>query len=97
MAVSAIARTMISAPDVVLSRPVAVIGHNEVQFPVIVVLKPGCASTPFSLIAHSCPRSHIGERSIAVVAVKNATVVAQHVEIRESIIIIVSDGHTHTK
>src|SRR5215472_9958820 len=95
MAVAAHARSRIATIEVALRRPIDVVGNHQVQFAVVVVIEPGGTRGPPPGILHSCVCGHVGEGSVAVVVVENRTSIAEYEQVGESVVVVVSYGHTH--
>src|SRR5215471_4756641 len=97
MAIAAHARATIAAIKVALRGPIDIIGNYQVQFAVVVVIEPSPTRGPPSGIPHSCRRGNIGEGSVSVVVVENASSVAEYEQIGESVVIVVSYGYAHSE
>src|SRR5579864_7576718 len=64
---------------------------------IIVVIEPGRARGPSPRILNTCVRAHVGEGSVTVVVIENASAVTHHEQIRESIVVIVAYSHSHAE
>src|SRR3974377_1696512 len=93
IAIGAIPGPSSSHPDIVLGRPVEIIGHHQIEPAVLIEVKPSRAGRPRALICNSSLRSDIRNRSSSVVAIENGATVAGHVEIRKSIIIEIPNSY----
>ena len=76
MAVPAIAGLVFSAPEVVVRRPVHVIGHHQIESPVVVIIEPGGARAPLTSVGDAGPRCSVAEGPVAIVVIEDAPVVA---------------------
>ena len=84
IAVRAVARPALAAPQIILRRPLDIVGDHQVQPAIFVVVKPSCAGRPSAFIGDAGFRGDIGERSIAVIVVKNRAAVSGHIQDRDS-------------
>src|SRR5262245_34264052 len=76
--VTSITRLILTAPDVIIRRPVHEIGNREVQPPVIVCIEPCGARSPLPSIGNTRMVRDIRKCSIPVVVVKNRAIVSQY-------------------
>src|SRR6516162_325177 len=69
---------------------------KEIEPAIIIIVKPHGVGGP---ARSGDPRlvSHVGERSVAIVVVKNVASVPGHVQIDPAIAVIISGGYTHSK
>src|SRR6267378_2946999 len=70
MAVRPIAWPMLAAPEIILWRPLDVVGDDQVEPAILVVIKPSSAGRPSAFVGDAGLRRHVGESSIAVVVVE---------------------------
>src|SRR5580692_4011881 len=89
--------TFAAAVEIVFRRPVDVVGNHQVQFAVVVVIEPRGAGTPLADVSYSGLRCHVGKCAIPVVVIEDASSVAEHEEVRESVVVVVADRNAHTK
>jgi hypothetical protein len=78
-----------------LRAPVEIAGNEEIQFSIVVVVEKSCGNGP-TACGNPSLRGHVGKRAIAVVVVQNIFPVIGHVDIRKSVVVIVTDGDTHS-
>ena len=83
-----------SAEDVPADVPIEIAGDEQVQPSIVIVIEESGGGRP-ATGADARLRRHIGERSIAVVAVEGVPPIARDVEIRESVVVVIADGHAH--
>src|SRR5713101_3531987 len=93
MAVGTIAGAMLAAVEIILGRPLDVVGDHEIEPAVFVVVKPSCAGGPAALVGDTGLGGDIGEGAIAIVVVENGAAVAGDVDVRVAIVVEVTDGH----
>src|SRR5258705_1680924 len=92
MAVGTIAGTVFAAIDIIFWRPLDVIGDDEIEPAIFVVVKPSGAGGPATFIGDSGFGGDVGERAVAIVAIEDAAAVSGHVDVREAVIVEVTDG-----
>src|SRR5580692_422336 len=97
MAITPQSGTFAAAVEIVFRRPVDVVGNHQVQFAVVVVIEPRGAGTPLADVSYSGLRCHVGKCAIPVVVIEDASSVAEHEEVRESVVVVVADRDAHTK
>src|SRR4029077_12214231 len=97
MAVAAHAGSPIATVKVMFGRPVDVIGDDEVESSVVVVIEPRSARSPPAEILHTRPCADIGEGTIAIVVVEDGTAVAEHEQVRKAVVVVVTHGHSHSE
>jgi hypothetical protein len=83
-----------------LGIPLAVVGDEQIQQPVVVVIDPGGGYRPHflagvSAAAHAGLRRHIGKRAIAVVVEELVAVDVGDEDVGPAVVIIVADGNAH--
>ena len=83
MAIAAHARAAVATIEVALRRPVDVVGDDEIESAVIVVIEPRGARCPPSRVLHACLRGHIGEGAVAIVVIEDAAAVAEDEQVRK--------------
>ena len=96
MAIGAIARPALATPNVVLRTPVDVVGHDQIEPAIFVVIEPSGARGPSAFVGDSSLRGDVGERSVSVVVIKNGAAIAGDVQIRIAVIVEVTDRHSLT-
>src|SRR5580698_4798004 len=92
--VVALARLFVAAEFVLRFIEVDEPADEEIEPPVIVVVKPNGARGP-TRSSHSRFIRDVGKRSIAIVVIKNAVAVLRHIQISPAIAIVIADGDTH--
>src|SRR5437016_6235882 len=92
MAIGAVSGPTFTAPKIIFRRPLDVIRDEQVEPTILIVVKPPCAGRPSSFVRDSGLGRNLGERSVAVVVVKNGAPVACHVQIRIAVVVEVADG-----
>src|SRR5207248_3769103 len=97
MAVAAQAWTAIATVHIVLRRPINIVGDNQIETAIVVIVEPGSTRCPAVLVLNSSSRGHVGEGAIAVVVVENRTPVTANKEIGKSVVVIVSHRYTHAE
>ena len=85
---------------ILVDLPHAVVDHEQIQFPVIVVIEPAGAYRPHLFAIHLCAREassscDIGERTIAVVVEELIRGYVREKNVGASIIVVVPDGDPH--
>src|SRR5262249_46816041 len=91
MTVGAVARAVFAAPQIVAGRPVDVVQYDQIEIAVVVVVKPGRAGRPAAFVADSGLCRHVGEGSVAVVVIENRALVAGHIKIGITVVVVVGD------
>ena len=92
MAVGAVARAALAAPDIIFRSPVDVVGDHQIEPAVFVVIEPSRASGPAAFVGDACLCGDVSKSAIAVVVIKNGVSIAGDVEIREPVIVKIADG-----
>src|SRR5438132_13150222 len=87
MAIGAVTRPMFTAPEVVFWCPLDVIRDDQVEPPVLIVVKPSCAGGPHSFVCHPRLDGNIGEPSLAIVVVQDSAAVARDIYIRIPVVV----------
>src|SRR5437868_10988668 len=77
--VGAISRAPFAAPEIILRTPVDVVGDNEIQPAVLIVIEPPGASGPAAFIDNTGFCGDGGEGAGPVIGIKNGAAVASHV------------------
>jgi hypothetical protein len=67
---------------------------EEIEFAVIVVIKPDGAGSPAGSREASF-FGDVGEGAIAIVAIENAAAVLRDVHVRQAVAVVVADGNAH--
>ena len=93
IAVRAIAGAAFAAPEICFRRPFDVIGDNEIEPAVLVVIKPARAGGPSAFIGDAGFGGDVGESSVTVVVVENRAAVAGDVEIGVAVVVVIADGN----
>ncbi len=94
MAVGTVPWPMLAAIEIILGRPFNVVAHHEVKVAVLVIIKPCRAGGPSPFIGYASLGGDIGKRSVAIIMVKDRSVIAGNIEIRITIVIVVAHGAT---
>src|SRR5580698_5564474 len=94
IAIRTIAGAAFATPQIRFRRPLDVIGDNEIQPAILVVVKPSCAGGPSAFIGDTGFCGDIGECSVAVIVVENRTPIASDIEIGVTIIVKIPDGNS---
>src|SRR4029077_18453909 len=71
MTVRSVTGAMFAAVKIILGRPFDVIGDDEVEPAVFVVIEPACAGGPSALVGHACLGGDIGECAVAIVVIQD--------------------------
>src|SRR5579884_278897 len=95
MAVTPHSRTTIAAPEVPFRRPIDIVSDHQIEAPVVVGIKPRRTRSPASRVLDPRLPGHIGERSIAIVAIENRSPVAADEQIGKAVVVIVAHGDSH--
>src|ERR1700719_1350408 len=69
--------------------------NEQIQQPIIVIVKPHRTGSP-SGCGDASLHGYVGECAVSIVVIQNAAPVLRHIEIGESVAIIVADGNTLT-
>ena len=85
---------LFSTIAVVPEAPIHITGHEEVEVAVIVVIEEPGARTP-SASDNSGALRYVGERAVPIVMVERVPSIACHVDVFETIIVVVTHRHTH--
>src|ERR1700722_2314901 len=93
MTVGTIAGPVFAAPDVVFRRPLNVVGDDQIDPSVLVVIEPPCARRPSTLVGDTRLGRDIGEGAIAIIVVKDGAAISRHIKIGIAIIVEVADGN----
>ena len=93
MAVGAVARPVLAAPEVVLRRPLDIVRDQEVEPAVLVVVEPSGAGGPLALVRHTCFGCDFGKSSVAIVVIKDRAAVTGDVQIRVAVVVEIAHGH----
>src|SRR6267154_2563016 len=94
MAVRAIARPMLAAPDIIFRRPFDVVGDEQIQPAVFVVVKPSGAGGPSTHVGNGGFFGDVSKGAVAIVVIKDGPAVARHVNVREAVVVVVAHGNT---
>ena len=93
MTVRAVTGAMLSAPNIVLGIPFDVVGDDEIEPAILVVVEPTGTGGPPTLIRDSSLGRYVSKSSTSIVVVKNGTAVTGHIHIRKSVIVEIPDCH----
>src|ERR1700757_3679607 len=94
MAVRAVAFPALAAINVV-EIPLQIAEDNEIEQPVSIKVNPGRTRGPTARGDTGTLR-HVGKCSVAIVVIKLVSAVSGYVQIFESIIVVISDGDSHS-
>ena len=77
-----------------LRSPQSVIGDDQVEQAVVIVIEPRRTDAQRSgrLGANAGKRRHVGERSVAVVAIEHVPFRAGNKDVRISVVVVIADG-----
>src|SRR5882672_1009611 len=92
VAVSSVARLLVTAPEVIIRRPGHVIGNREIELAVPVIIEPCGARRPFTFVRDAGSLGNIRKGSVAVVMIEYRTVVAERHQIGVAVIVVISHG-----
>src|ERR1700682_4347871 len=93
MPVRAIARAVLATPYIVFWRPLDVIGNDQIQPTVFVVIKPASTGGPSALIGNTTFGSHVRKSSVSIVVVENRSAITSDIEIGIPVIVVVTDRY----
>src|SRR6266568_5172138 len=88
--------SLVSAEDVQRFVIIDKGGDEQIQFAVIVIIKPHCAGGPAGG-SDSSLISNISESSVSIIMVENIATITRDVEIYPAIAVIIRCGHSHPK
>src|SRR4051812_18458214 len=91
MTVRPITRTLFSAPLIGFRSPFNVVGHQQVEPAIFVVIKPTRTGRPSTVVGDCSFCSDVSESPIAVVVIKNGRAIASHIQVGIPIVVEVSD------
>src|SRR5437667_7862897 len=94
MAIGTVAGPVFAAPKVIFWRPLDVIGDNQVEPTVLIVVKPPRTRGPAAFVRDTGLGGDVGKRSVAVIVVKDRVAIAGDVQIGISVIVEVPHGNT---
>src|SRR6267154_4911655 len=94
MAVRAITRAMFAAPDIIFRRPFDVVGDEQIQPAILVVVEPSGTGRPSAQVGDSGFFGDVGKGPIAIVVIKDGAAVTRDVNIWEAVVVVVADGNT---
>src|SRR5438132_312016 len=95
MTVGTVTRRLFSAIAVGLEAPVEITGHEKIKFAIVVIIEESGACTP-STSPDAGFFCNIGKRPISIVVIKDVPTITGHVEILETVIVIIAHSYTHT-
>ncbi len=93
MAVGTVARAALAAPDIIFRSPLDVVGDDQIEPAVFVVIEPSRAGGPSAFIGDAGFRRDVGKRAVAVVVIENGAAIAGHIQIGIAVIVEVADGN----
>ena len=93
MAVGAVARPVLAAPEVVFRRPLDIVRDHEVEPAVFVVVEPAGAGGPLASVGHARPGRDVGKSPVAIVVIKDRAAVTGDVQIRVAVVVEIAHGH----
>src|SRR5689334_3855078 len=96
MAVGAVPGPVFTAVEIILWSPLDVVGNNEIEPAVPVVVEPASARGPSTLVGDAGFGCDVGKSSVPVVVVKDGAAIASHIQIGVAVIVEVPDGDTLT-
>ncbi len=81
--------------------PLAIVRHEQIEAPVVVVIDPGGSDGPHLLAVKRAARyaglgGDVGERAVAVVVEQLVAIDVGHVEIGPPVVVVVTHGDAHT-
>src|SRR5262249_42857340 len=82
------------ALNIVLEGPVEIPADEQIELAVIVVVEKSGAGTP-SGGGHSRLDCHVLECAVAPIPIEDITTVCRQIEIRKSVVVVVTDGDAH--
>src|SRR5580692_2068627 len=97
MTIAAHSRTLFPTVEVAIGLPIDVVGHDEIQPAIVVVIKPCGARGPASRIFHTRSHAHVTKSTVSVVVVEDASAVTEHEQVGESIVVIIAHGDAHAE
>ena len=93
MAIGAVAGLVLTAPEIVLGRPLDVIADEQVEIAILVVVEPSRAGGPVTLVRHSRLGCYIREGAVAVVVVEDGVAVTGHQHVGVTIVVEIPHGY----
>src|SRR5580658_3643174 len=90
-------RTIKRAIEVGLLRPLHIVGDDEIEFAVAIVIDPGRAGRELARPPQSRGLGHVGESSVAVVVEEMALSDRSNKNVVEAVVVVVTDGDAKTK
>src|SRR6266404_6711127 len=93
MAVGAVAGAVLAAPNIIFRRPLDVIGDDEIEPAIFVIVKPAGAGGPAAFVGDPGFCSDVGEGAVAVVVIEDAAAVPGYVDVGIIVIVEVTDGY----
>src|SRR5580698_8406671 len=94
IAIRTVAWGALAAPEIVFRIPLNVIGDDQIEVSVLVVVKPTGAGRPFAFIGNTGFGCDVGESPIAVVVIENGAAIAGHVKVGIAVFVDVSHRDT---
>src|SRR6266853_5864383 len=94
MAVRAITHAMFAAPNIIFRRPFDVVGDEQIQPAVFVVVKPSGAGGPTAQVGNGGFFGDVSKGAVAIVVVKDGAAVTRDVNVWEAVVVVVADGNT---
>src|SRR5260370_2426165 len=94
MAVRAITRAMLAAPDIIFRRPFDVVGDKQIQPAIFVIVKPSGAGGPSTFVGHGGLFGDVSKGAVAIVVIKDGSAVTRDVNVWEAVVVVVAHGNT---
>src|SRR5450432_2859419 len=91
IAIRAIAGPPLAAPQIIFGSPLDVIGDQQVEITVFVVIEPSGAGGPSTFIGDSGLGGDIGKRAVAIVVIQNRAAVAGDIQVGVAVVIEIAD------
>ncbi len=87
------------ANDISLGRPDRVVGDDEVELAVVIVIEPcgSHAENVFRLAANAGALRYVRERAVAVVVIKHVAPGVADKQVGEAVVVVVAGGHAETE
>src|SRR5580700_2963821 len=86
-----------AAEDIALRRPLHVVAHKKIEQTVAVVIEPKRRGAECETFPQAAAVGHIDESALARVVKEPVLAHAGDQDVRESVIVIISDSHTRSE
>src|SRR5262245_54947417 len=93
--VASVTRLSVAAPVVILGRPGYLVGKRQIELAIIVIIEPCGARRPLTFVRHTSSIGNIREGTVAVVMVKDRTVVTEHDQIGVPVVVVIPNSNAH--